>query len=167
MNLSVSVNLDLSGIRAVRQHLEDEIDKAILETCQRIERQAKINTPVDTGFLRNSIHSMTLKHGSPKTGELVRDAAKPVQRFVGVVSAPAEYAAFVEYGHFARRNTTRMSTRGLSKKGNPRLTAQRLSDRSYGTYVQGRFFLKRAVDANREFFQTRLRRAIRDARARS
>ncbi|MBQ0088117.1 MAG: HK97 gp10 family phage protein [Prevotellaceae bacterium] len=60
-----------------------KIEGAMNNAVLRIERDAKINAPVDTGALRNSIASTV------ETGSGVIE---------GIVYTPLEYAPYVEYG---------------------------------------------------------------------
>lgn len=75
------IGLDRLIRRMNRMASNETIAKGLEKTCLRIERDAKINCPVDMGLLRASIHSGV-------------DRAN----LVGEVSTPTEYAAFVEYG---------------------------------------------------------------------
>jgi HK97 gp10 family phage protein len=65
--------------------LEGAMNNAVL----RVERDAKINAPVDTGALRNSIAS-TVETG----GGAVE----------GIIYSPLEYAPYVEYGTWKMRS---------------------------------------------------------------
>jgi hypothetical protein len=143
--VQTNIEIDLSKLDAWTAELEDELANAVAKAASHLERGAKINAPIDTGFLASSIHVQ--KEG----------------RFEAVVVVGAEYGLYVEYGHLAKRNTTRMSWRGKSKKGNDRLTAQRISDKAFGTFVQGRFFMTRAAAQTDPYFQNLVLNAVRKA----
>ena len=85
----------------------------LLEQAQRVVREAKLRTPVDTGALRNSYQiggqeialtysvdnkgkehfDLDTKNSEVESIELVDD------NFEVVISNPMEYASYVEYGH--------------------------------------------------------------------
>lgn len=55
--------------------------EAVDRHAHEIESRAKVQAPVDTGYLRNSIHTKITNGG-----------------LTGIVHAAAEYAAYVEFG---------------------------------------------------------------------
>lgn len=157
--------------------MERELKAGLMDSALHFEALAKINAPVDTGFLRNSIHVVAFEFSGLEAAQAVGATVNakgangrklvtippPTDPFEVFVVVGADYGRPVEYGHFARRGTTRMSTRGKSRLGNDRLTAQRIADRSYGTFVQGRFYLSRALEAGRPFFTHRMKLALERA----
>lgn len=110
------------NLQAAIQRMHAQAAAAADETAHFLESTAKQNAPFTdrTGNLRNSIDG---------TSTALPDGYRMV------LSANMTYAPYVELGHFSKRNTTRMSTR----KG--RVTAQRISDRAFGTAVQARAFI--------------------------
>jgi hypothetical protein len=169
------IEVDVKGLERFAVDLERELEKAVIETALYIEGEAKEACPVDTGFLRNSIHTVGHSHSTyakaqakaskgklRRTGRQLVTVNPPPSAMEATVVVGAEYGLPVEYGHFAKRGTSRMSTRSDTAKG-PRRTAQRISDRSYGTYVQGRLYLTRAMLAGDGFFKLRVNEAIRRA----
>lgn len=123
----VNRNLDAWAARQ-RQRSED----AAGEIAALLEAYCKQTAPFKdrTGNLRNSIRG-TWEQAGPNLYRVV-------------LSANTEYAIFVELGHFARRGTTRMSTRA------GRITVQRISDRAYGTQVQPLAYLWPSIVANKD-----------------
>lgn len=73
-------------IRTVRILVNDEIKRVVTETADRVVTESKKIVPVDTGRLRDSIHSKVMDEG-----------------FTAHVIADTPYAAYVEFG------TSRMS----------------------------------------------------------
>ena len=74
----------MSKIDNITDNVIAEVGKAIVKSGMLIERDAKINCPVDTGYLRNSISAKYEGIGTDKpTCEIL----------IG-----AEYATFIEYG---------------------------------------------------------------------
>lgn len=67
----------------IGRDIENEIEQALLIGALRVERDAKINAPVDTGRLRNSVSS-----------RLIDTDTGPVAE----VGTNVTYAAAVEYG---------------------------------------------------------------------
>ncbi len=127
-----------NGAAEVKANLQRELSKmlqgaviAAHESALLLEGTAKATAPFTdhTANLRNSIKG---------TYEVTEDSAKVV------LSAGMEYAPHVEFGHFAKRNTTRWSTR----KG--KTTTQRISDRAFGTGVVGKPFIWPTVWQNAE-----------------
>jgi hypothetical protein len=117
------------NIDALRARLVQQAGAAADESGHLLESYAKAIAPWTdrTSNLRNSIKGR---------GWAIGNIAKVV------ISESMVYAPFVESGHFAKRNTTRMSTR----KSGP--TVQRISDRAYGTWVRARPSLWPSVAAN-------------------
>ncbi|ATO43325.1 phage protein [Loigolactobacillus coryniformis subsp. torquens DSM 20004 = KCTC 3535] len=70
----------ISGVEKQPKKIQKEIDGAIWETAQRVERAAKLNAPVDTGYLRQNIVAK-------KTGNLTAR-----------VDSFAFYSFYQEYG---------------------------------------------------------------------
>ncbi len=94
--LSMSSTLTLTTLHRVTRELKDDLQKACDKTALDIEADAKGRVPVDTGFLRRSIHSVT-SQGSDYAGE----GDPPVQRPPGIsaaVGVAAPYGLYVELG---------------------------------------------------------------------
>lgn len=131
----------LRNLAALGQRMQQAAAEAADESAILLETYAKQTAPFKdrTGNLRNSIKGTW---GNAPGG------------FRIVLSAGMSYAPPVEFGHFAKRNTTRYSTRA------GRATTQRISDRAFGTGVQARAFIWPSVAANAprvlEIFKRRL-----------
>lgn len=96
--LTVTSTLNLGHLKKLTDDLADEAQKVCDRTALNIEHDAKEAAPVDTGFLRRSIHSDT-SEGSDYNGE--GDALPPVERPRGIsaaVGVAAPYGYVVNYG---------------------------------------------------------------------
>jgi HK97 gp10 family phage protein len=72
---------------AISAAAEKQLQKAVRKAALDIEREAKIAAPVDTGFLRASIHTVTgLEQG-----------------MAADIPVGAEYGIYVEYGTHRNR----------------------------------------------------------------
>jgi HK97 gp10 family phage protein len=97
--------------------LDDALSKVVTKTALTIQRAAAKNAPVDTGFLRNSIYTVTAsestyvkrsasakrkkkkKKGSASSGaEMLPAVAAPSDKNTAFVAVGANYGAFVELG---------------------------------------------------------------------
>lgn len=80
----MKVEFDAKGLKVKLDKMvnEDKIKSALLQGALAIEKDAKLNCPVDTGNLRRSIETS------------VEDGGMTVR-----VGTPVEYAPYVEYGH--------------------------------------------------------------------
>ena len=125
MNLTVEVKLTDDRLRHLPKGMQDAGDKLVRRTAFAIEREAKANAPVDTGFLRNSIYTVTSQGSgydraqisaerlgvkshtgqrkSAVTGqwETADDMLPEVENdgeLTAAVAVGAEYGLYVEYG---------------------------------------------------------------------
>ena len=91
----------------VQAALHEAASKVVRKAAFDLEFLAKQKAPVDTGYLRNSIYTVT--NDSSDYGQHVSGAAKPGQTLLPEVDKPtddltayvavgANYGAFVEYG---------------------------------------------------------------------
>lgn len=105
-----------ANIRALRDRLLAAAADAADESAHLLESYAKANAPWTdrTTHLRNSLDG---------TWEVNLSTATVM------ISFSKEYGPFLDPGHFAKRNTTRWSTR----KG--KTTVQRISDHAFGSWV--------------------------------
>jgi HK97 gp10 family phage protein len=71
----------LVNLGTTNKQIEDEVKAITSEIAYKIERDAKLNSPVDTGYLRNSIQTEFENGG-----------------YVARVFTAADYAIFVEFG---------------------------------------------------------------------
>lgn len=104
--------------------VEKAVQRVIRKTAFDIEREAKILTPVDTGFLRASIYTLTYRGGNMKSaarqslgrigrtfrriGKIVDpgeflEADAPDTPYEALVAVGAEYGIYVEYGTLYNR----------------------------------------------------------------
>jgi HK97 gp10 family phage protein len=68
-------------VQSITPQVEQEVKNLVADTAYRIEAEAKMLVPVDTGYLRNSIKT-TLDNGG----------------FTASIGTATEYALFVEFG---------------------------------------------------------------------
>ena len=111
--LNVQVDLNLGFLESLPDRLEAALQDVLDGVLFEMEAVAKQVAPSDTGFLRSSIFVVTSRVAalpgpsiSGKAGFHAGGAAAwahPSNPFEGWLVAGAEYAIYVEYGHFARR----------------------------------------------------------------
>jgi len=94
MNASVSSSVDGKDYEKA---MENAIERAIAAVAVKIEGDAIVNVPVDTGRLRGSITYATKKKRSypKKAGDGV---SQPAAKWTAHVGTNVEYAQHVEYG---------------------------------------------------------------------
>lgn len=126
MRLTCDVELTDDRLRNLPRYLWDAAQKLVDRTAFDIERRAKLAAPVDTGFLRNSIYTITAG-GSGYDAAQSRAERLDVKRHIGerksaatgrwvdvegtmleeaggagfltaIVAVGAEYGIYVEYG---------------------------------------------------------------------
>ncbi len=126
MRLTCDVELTDDRLRTLPRRLWDAGQRLVDRTAYDIERWAKMLAPVDTGFLRNSIHTITKgssgydkalgraeradakRHAgqrrSAETGRWMDVAGMMLEETSGagflsaIVAVGAEYGVYVEYG---------------------------------------------------------------------
>ncbi len=106
---STIVELDTRKLNALIRKIPGNVADAVAATAFAIERQAKINAPVDTGALRNSIYSRVGKSGgnqaetaasvaSARPGTQMGVLPEPENATTAYVGPGVEYAVYVELG---------------------------------------------------------------------
>jgi len=119
----IEVKID-NHFRRLTDESVKQVEKVIRKTAFDIEREAKILAPVDTGFLRASIYTLTYRGGSMKRahrqslGRIARtfrqigkvidpgeflEADSPDNPFESLVAVGAEYGEYLEYGTLRSR----------------------------------------------------------------
>lgn len=129
----VVANVTYDGIDKLAGELRQQAAKAVRKAAFDIEAKAKIAAPVDTGFLRNSIYTVTSRssryggaqsraenHASKKyagtrksklgkrvsvEGQMFNEVEQPTSDLEAIVTVGAEYGAYGELG------TSRMPAR--------------------------------------------------------
>jgi len=86
--------------------------RLVRRTALDVERRAKVHAPVDTGFLRNSIYTVTAESsGYAEAWRIAKEIAPRV--FLEEMVRPSELSALVmvgaEYGAFVEFGTARMA----------------------------------------------------------
>lgn len=112
---------DLSALKQITGKLAVELDKAVRATAFFVEKQAKLECPVDTGALRASIYTVTsgfsgrqsatkqavtkAGKGSKRTAgrvtgenEMAPEIPQPQQPYTAIVAVGMAYGIHVEYG---------------------------------------------------------------------
>lgn len=142
-------------VDGVVEHLPRNVQTAVQRAAGRGEEIAKVNAPVDTGLLRNSI--ITMFYGGWRTsglsqasrfaasgGKLVSGSPLPPRdAYEAVTYAQAAYAIFVEFGYLSRRgNTKRLGNR----KGKVGVEAFDIKSQegAFYTFTGGRYFMTNA-----------------------
>lgn len=172
VDLRVTVEFDGNAIDRKLEALEEELAKAVAAAGLKLETLAKLYAPVDTGFLRNSIHLILFGGSAPDEGgnSEVSIADTPTSRLEAIVAVGAEYGIYVEYGHYVERTGSvrkfDSTSRGVGYgKKTVRRAASRLADRQVGTYVQGVFYMNRAMRETEPYFKNRVSDAVKKASA--
>jgi HK97 gp10 family phage protein len=85
--------------------LEKAVDAAARKAAFDIQAKAQALAPVDTGFLKNSIYTITDKGSTygniaapPEGAEALAEVSKPAKPVRAVVAVAANYGVFVEFG---------------------------------------------------------------------
>lgn len=152
LDLEVSVNL--RGLDEFLKFAEAELSDALDSAVFFMEGVAKQNAPIDAGFLRASIFSVTqdrngafasmsaAKARNPR-GAMLSNFPIAHDRFEAFLVAGAEYAAIVNYGAFhIRGNTVRVGNRAGR-------IGTRLDSGEIATYVPGYLFMEEAIEQGR------------------
>ena len=104
INLTVTVKNDFGKLTAAALR---EVDKAVRKAAFDIEREAKLLAPVDTGFLRASIYTVTQGRSGFKVSSATASGAAQrtlfnqvavTNPYEAVVAVGAEYGIYLEYG---------------------------------------------------------------------
>lgn len=109
--MSIRVEVQKNNIPALTGALRQELGKVVRETAFQIEAEAKQNAPVDTGFLRASIHTVTARGqggqyraAQEATGKITVDrqmlpeVENVTSELEAIVAVGAEYGPHVEFG---------------------------------------------------------------------
>lgn len=92
-------NGDYNHIPEAVKAIHEAAKKAVKKAALDVEGHAKVNAPVDTGYLRNSIYSVTADssdyHGGDKS---LPEVGKPESDTEAIVAVGASYGIFQEYG---------------------------------------------------------------------
>lgn len=125
----------MKAIKEMPKESQKEIKKAVKDSALMVERDAKINAPVDTGTLRNSISHRIIESDDTIVAE---------------VGASVKYGKFQEYGTGQRGKSGGIPTP---------------SDYEYGSSkgIPAQPFLGPALAKNKAAIQKKIERAIKDA----
>lgn len=100
--ITTTVTVNTDGLHRTAEQLDRRLRAAVRKTAYDIEGDAKDRVPVDTGFLRRSIYSVTDRgSGYPGGGDVLPARQRP-PGISAVVAVAAPYGVFVEYGHHGR-----------------------------------------------------------------
>lgn len=135
--IEYKVSTRLPSLKGLAKHASEELRKAVARTALKIESDAKLLAPVDTGALRASIlpYGGALRSAQPRPDALrlgaIREAAKLGKKsrrrvpFVPGPPAPGSHEArvsvHVEYGYWQEKKRRYMAgairkNRGLLKE---------------------------------------------------
>lgn len=81
--MTIGITVETRKLDKITKEMQPRAEKIISETAYQVEGKAKMNAPVDTGFLRSSIQTM--------------DGENDLQKIVNV---GAEYGIHQEYGTY-------------------------------------------------------------------
>lgn len=108
--MSIETRVVIDKIPGLQRTLRQELAGVVREMAFAIEAQAKQNAPVDTGFLRESIYTVTARGRGGRYRQAAKRAGKRAQRDIlpevpnvtseleAVVTAGAAYGGYVEEG---------------------------------------------------------------------
>lgn len=95
------VTVNTVRLNNIIRNVDGNVADVIATIAFAVERQAKINAPVDTGALRSSIYTK-LKHGGhqpdQRDGVVYVDIPEPKNELEAIVGPTTEYALWVELG---------------------------------------------------------------------
>lgn len=91
----------------MRAALREMVRQAVVKACEDIQNGAQRRAPVDTGFLRSSIYTVTSKgstYGQGLKGDRQQQPEIPAAEndTTGYVAVGAEYGIYVEFGASGR-----------------------------------------------------------------
>ncbi len=96
----MEIRINIKNIDKIKQSFleapgitKKHINKAIKKSIFQVERESKIETPVDTGRLRASIGGGGFRGGSYPMGH-----GRVFEDFYGEIGTDVEYARFVHFG---------------------------------------------------------------------
>lgn len=109
--MAVSFKIVENNKDEIQGELEEAIERALEAVGLQAENYVKMNVPVDTGLLRNSItHAIAGKHAAistysadhPKKGQPASGSysgSAPYEKNTVFIGTNVEYAPYVELGH--------------------------------------------------------------------
>ncbi len=107
---SMIVEVDTRKLNKLIRKIPGNVADAVASVAFAIEREAKINAPVDTGALRNSIYARIGRSGGGNFSEVaaqvssadsdavVWELPQPENEMTAYVGPSVEYAVYVELG---------------------------------------------------------------------
>ena len=102
------VTVNTTRLNNIIRNVDGDVADVIATIAFAVERQAKLNAPVDTGALRASIYTK-LKSGGHQPGQydgvVYVDLPEPESELVAIVGPTTEYGIFVELGSSRRAAT--------------------------------------------------------------
>ena len=139
--INIDVEVEDQIFKSFRRKIEGELQKAVDSATLLFEGEAKINSPVDTGTLRNSIFSVTSKTDG---GAIAYSAALQSNPQASLFDyQPQEKKPLVNYVH---------------------ASVKYARDQEYGSQGRkGRFMFHRAGETIKPLFVDLVKKAIRDA----
>ncbi len=173
----VKYEFTLPTLDNLEKKLEEELAGAVEITTGRMEEQAKIHAPRDTGFLANSIFSVlhsksgyelavSMAKAHRQDGVILPEPEKPSTPFESILAAGAEYTIFVELGHMSRRGNTKRLGKRQGRIGVAiREGETPFYDAGFYTFTPGRLFMAGAAMFGREILPKEVLAAIKRAKS--
>ena len=116
--ITIDIKLTDDRLKNIADEVRSKASALVRRTAFAVEREAKVNAPVDTGFLRNSIYTVTdrgngydralasatrlgaKRHAGERrsTEGLMLDEVDTPGDLTAIVAVGAEYGIHVEYG---------------------------------------------------------------------
>ena len=107
--ITVDIRLTDDRLRDLPRETRKRAAEHIKRTAFKVEEYAKVGAPVDTGFLRNSIYTVTHDssgytrasndaHAQNADAVMLPEVETPRDALTAVVAVGAEYGAYVNYG---------------------------------------------------------------------
>jgi len=158
----LAAEMNIPEIEGLAHHLDAEAARSLQEAAGDTETDAKVEAPVDTGTLRNSI--FTVLFGGKGTMEVNIAAAAasslkakrplvlaalpvpPRNKHEAVISVGVEYGVYVEYGHMAMRSTKAPRKRKGRITETVRGGESPFYEPGVYTLTPGRFYMTKAAE---------------------
>lgn len=160
-----------SRFRQIGQEAEEELSKIVRKTAFNVESGAKQNAPVDTGFLRASVFTVTDRtsgFGGARTAAIMKagaSAAKTARKRYKTSSKDVRQAAAISAKEEAERGSVSSFIETIHAPG--RLEALVAVGAEYGVYVEygttrapAQPYLTPAVESVRSDFERECAKAL-------
>lgn len=107
--MSIHIRVDRNDFPRIAEELPKLVSKLVRAAALNVEHRAKDKAPVDTGFLKNSLYTVTSESSGYANAaataasanghaEMLSEEPAPEKPTTAVVAVGASYGLFVEYG---------------------------------------------------------------------